>query len=410
MRINANTDSSIYKSFLNAINKPTNASSRLTLQGDSIDLSSLGKGLAGKLVIRNNDVATNDMNSVNSLSDPSMRLMGKSLVEVKEMLEEMKTLAESAQDSSLSWDDRIDLQIEMTYLQAKLHNKIYNMGMSVADPSRAGTFIDFNILDQRDRTIMFLEEMRAGGPIANRGNITNFADDSPVSRIIQYAKTDFELDENGYLKMRDELFSALPEDTMISLDETLKGFSNWLYPTTNLTDEEIKANLGLSLLDAGSAAESLAAIQEQIGTLTEVEAEFNRLATVDPTVIYQYEGSDTSAQGLFLTVLGLMKHRSEDDDGQSKDPLDVRLVKANDPIGNLFAKIDKVLKDKVYASLGFGDLYKNEQKPKGISPEQLAIIEKTRAKAIARDASREHYEKPLDIPILDLESAATKTL
>lgn len=409
MRINENSDSSAYRLFLNAFHNRTEPSSRWTLRGDALNLSPFGKGLAGKLVVRSGGIATKSMDSVGSLSDSSMRLMGTSLIEVKEVLEKMKELTEKAKDSQLSWDERIDLQIEMAEQQAILHEKTHNMGMSLAQPDNAGTFIDGNILEQRDRVIAFLENMRATGPASDeaQGNITYFDSNGGLVSMVGYYSTDFELDENGYLKMRDDLFDALPESSMTSLEETFTRFANRFYPANDMTDEEIFENMGLSLLDSGNAAESAAKIQGQLDALTEVEAEFNRLATVDPTVTRQYENALRSEGGLFQTVLGLMQYQAKGADEISKDPLDVRLTGADDPIGGLFMKIDKLFKDKIYSSLGLGDVYRNEQKPTGISPEQLALIEEIKAKIAARDADKADKGIQEESPLakLDIQSA-----
>lgn len=416
MRINGKPDAAAYRLFRDlGKGQPESASNR-GLQSDALKLSASGRKLAGKLVIRNSIIATKDMDSVNSLSDPSMRQIGKSLIEVREILEEMKTLTETALDTKLSRNKRIDLQIEMVELQARLHQKIYNMGMSIAQPEHAGSFIDSNILEQRDRIVIFLKKMQGEGfgSIEERCNNPydnpNSNPQGALSAIFRYHTTDFELDENGFLKMRDDLFNNASEYLIASLESTLSSFSNQLFPKGDRTDEETLKDLRLSLLDSGNAVKSAAAIQEQLDAFTAIEAEFNRLATADPTVTHNYDNNGKSGQGGFQTLLGLMKYRSEDADGIPKDPLDIRLTETNDPIGKLFMKIDAVLKDKIYGSVGMGDIRKKEQKPKGINPEQLAIIEEARARQHAMIVVNEERQKESPLPTLDSQSAATKTL
>ena len=110
MKIQRNHDPSLYKSFFNSSNQTSNLFGQTLLQRDTVSLS-LNRA------IRRGGTTIGGMDSIRSLSDPSMRLTGKSIIEVKETLEKMKTLSEKAGSKSLSWEDRIGLQIEMTKLQ-----------------------------------------------------------------------------------------------------------------------------------------------------------------------------------------------------------------------------------------------------------------------------------------------------
>ena len=103
-----------------------------------------------------------------------------------------------------------------------------------------------------------------------------------------------------------------------------------------------------------------------------------------------------------------MKYHSYKDNGEPKDRLDVRLVDPKDPIGKLFAKIDKVFKDKIFSSIGFGEVYKNTEKAKGVNPEQLASIEVSKMKMAEKDAQitvqKALEDKKYEIPLLHLET------
>ena len=404
MKIQRNHDPSLYKSFFNSISQKTNLLGRASSQRDTVSLS-LNRA------IRRGGTTIGGMDSIRSLSDPSMRLTGKSIIEVKETLEKMKTLSEKAGSKSLSWEDRIGLQIEMTKLQQELYEKTYGMGMSLARPDKAGdipSLADFNIYEQSTRTVNFLEKLLSGGSavIKKQGNITVFANGSEN---VFFCTSDFELDENGCLKIGDDLFNSIPDLTKSMLGDMLtrQADSHSLLPKW-MSDEDIMKNITLSLLDSEKAIESMGKIDEQMDALKEIEAEFNRLAIVDPNVNHEYKSIDSLNEKIFFTPLGVMKYHSYKDNGEPKDRLDVRLVDPKDPIGKLFAKIDKVFKDKIFSSIGFGEVYKNTEKAKGVNPEQLASIEVSKMKMAEKDAQitvqKALEDKKYEIPLLHLET------
>ena len=394
MRIYRNNDpSSLYKSLFREIRYQNDSPLRLMLQGDKLGFSSTGKRLAAKLVIRNGEIATNNRDSVKSLSDPSMRLLGESIIEVKEVLEKIKTLSEKAQDSKFSRDERIDLQIEMADLQLELYEKTYSMGIDLAQPDKVGTKrLHQDIIEQHARTVFFLEKMRSGGSatIANRGNMVGSTENTEMVKI---CTSDYVLDENGYLKLNDDLFNALSDSMKMSMDDTLTRKANMerLFPKW-ISDEDVMGNMNLLLLDSESATKSTQKIQEKLSILKEVEAEFNRLATVDPKVDREYATDGSFNNRLFLTQMGVMKYKSYNSNGEPQDPLDVRLVETKDPISKLFSKIDKIFKDNIYSSLGYGNVYKNMEKAKGINPAQMAIIEGLKEKSIEHALIEERVE------------------
>ncbi|MDR3076142.1 MAG: hypothetical protein LBU26_02475, partial [Synergistaceae bacterium] len=115
----------------------------------------------------------------------------------------------------------------------------------------------------------------------------------------------------------------------------------------------------------GSAGKTGEKIQEQIDDLKVAEAEFNRMASVDPTVINEHKAAGSLKNGLLHTRLGIMEQNPQ-------NTLDVRLTEVNDPIGRLFKKIDRLFKENIIKSLGFSDGLM--AKSSGINAEQLAKI------------------------------------
>lgn len=142
MRINGNNPQLIYKTIVS-----DRQGSRRTLPSDIFRFSTLGRGLAGKMTVRGNAAATSSLDSVNSLSDPNMRRMGQSIIEVKEILLSMKSMAERALDEGLSSDERISLQIEMTKMQLTLYEKTYGMSYGTARPDYPHPFANPDVLN-----------------------------------------------------------------------------------------------------------------------------------------------------------------------------------------------------------------------------------------------------------------------
>ena len=341
--------------------------------------------------IRRGGTTIGGRDAINSLSDPSMRLAGNSIIEVKETLEKMKNLSEKATNSSLSFDDRVDLQIEMTRLQQELYEKTYGMGLGLARPNEAGDIsklVNFSVYEQGARTVLFLEKLRSGNLSGTIGkdNVKVFADGTES---VSFFTSDFELDENGYLKINDVLFNNIPDLSKSMLGDMLDRIaeSGALLPKW-MSDQDVIANITLSLLDPRAASKSMSLINEQLDVLKSIETEFNHLASIDPTITYEYKKNASLNSEFFWTPLGIMKHQNEKNNGSLKDHADVRLVDPKDPIGKIFAKIDKLFKDKIFSSIGFGDVYKNTEKSIGISPDQLAHIEEARRKIAEKESQK----------------------
>lgn len=409
MKIQRNYDPSLlYKSLYREVKHQNNSPLRLMLQGDKLGLSSAGRQLAAKFVARNGEITTNNRESVKSLSDPSMRLLGKSITEVKEVLERIKALSIKAQGDKFSREERIDLQIEIADLQLELYEKTYGMGMELAQPGKTGTTrLHQDIVEQHARIVFSLGKLRSGGSatIARRGNIVTSSENMEMVKI---STSDYELDENGYLKLNDDLFSALSDSIKMSMGDTLtsKASMERLF-SKSMSDEDVIEGMNLSLLDPASAVKSTQKIQEQLNALTEAEAEFHRLATVDPKIDYGHTTGDSLNNRLFQTQLGMMKYKSRNSDGEPKDPFDVRLTETKDPISKIFSKIDKIFKDEIYSSLGYGEFYKNTEKAKGVNPVQMAIIEELKKKSMESTPSVERIDYPtlaLDKTIMKLGS------
>jgi hypothetical protein len=337
---------------------------------DNAFFSASGRAFAGKLVINTGNIATGSLNSARSLSDPSMRLMGQSIIEVGEILEKMKTLADQASDSELSRDERIDMQIEMINLQVELYEKAYGMGLSLAQAG-PDVWTGGDIYAWRNDAITRLERMRKYGSDTPNDVVIDLYDSSGKKNgtMVTFSVGDFELDEDGGLKIRDDIFELLPDSQKSSLDNILHMFAggNSFFTRGGQSGEDLVKNWSLSLLSHDSAEKTGEKIAEQISLLKEVEAEFNRMATVDPRVASELSAAGTQGNGSLRTRLGIMTHNPE-------NPLDVRLSDTDDPIGRFFQKLDRVFKDKIVKAFGYVENSACLGKASGVSAAQLEKI------------------------------------
>lgn len=389
MRIHGNNPQLIYK----AIVSNRQGSLRFTPSSDIFRFSALSRGLAGKLTVRCNAVATSSLDSVKSLSDPNMRRMGQSIIEVKEILFNMKSLAEGALDENLSCDERISLQIEMAKIQLTMYEKTYGMSYGTARPDYPHPFANPDVLNQYHHIINGLKNYGSDGKSTGRTILDLYSSDGrKIGDMICFYESDFILDKNGMIKMRNDVFNSLPDKFKINIDDMLESAlrsSFGGFATETESAREMLSAMNISLLDSMSAADTLSKIDEQIEALGEIEAEFNSLATLDPTVSRTTRAAHNLPKGFFSTALGMMRYAPSGRD-ETKNRSDIRLTKADDPIGRLFKKLDEVFKDQIYGALGFGELYKSNKIAKGISPEQLTLIQEAKERL-----SKEHAKVDL---------------
>jgi hypothetical protein len=84
---------------------------------DSLFLSDIGK----KLSLNAGESSSLTKKRKIEITDPLLKLMDKSMSQVKDILERMRELAIVAQDKKLSDIDRVNLQIEIEDLKRVLH-------------------------------------------------------------------------------------------------------------------------------------------------------------------------------------------------------------------------------------------------------------------------------------------------
>lgn len=337
--------------------------------GDDMAISSLGSNLAGKIRFKTDFSILSSATETN----PNIRLMNRSTKEVGNLLEEMQTLAEQALDESLSEENRIDLQIQMTRLQAQLFKKTHTMSLELASKSSNNFNMNqLNSIDYDERlTLKMLERKRErlyGEEVANNGKL--LIEERTIMRVEASPQTrDFievTVDkESGCLvpgKFIDR--EDLGGGTFLT-GETYAG--ELIAAGKVITDEERMTKISLSLMDAKSAKDSAGKIGRNLADLAKMQADFKaELGQLDMSaaVVSAVLPETQSAANSVGTALGLMvaaqSHYGEDV-LHGRDPIsaDVRLTDANDPAGSIFQRLDIFFKDKINKRLGISELWNN---------------------------------------------------
>lgn len=283
--------------------------------GDALDLSRLGKGLAGNLKIS----GTENEGVSESLKDPSMRLMKRSLGEVSRILEEMRAASKTAEDKTLSDKERVDLQVQMTHLQAELYRKTYGMSVSLAKTSpQAGESLGADAMERLD---------------AEEEQIAMMLTEADPAELVKTGGASSQTSDAG----RREDGSTKP-----------------------LTAGERMLRNGANLLSADNAKESTKKIQKQIDTLTRLQREFDDLARENPAAEVRENAIVVNGPGEYATKLGLVS-QAEASTGNRTPGFDLRLKSSTGSIAQLFRKVDVFFKDDVYDTLGFGEVWRDLQ-------------------------------------------------
>lgn len=343
----------------------------LQLNRDSFNLSGLASNLAGKLRT-SGDYSITDAATE---TDPTLKLMNRSMKEVGNLLEEMKTLAEQAQDESLSDEDRIDMQIQMTKLQAQLYRKTYGMSLEMAGKeSDLFRTSQLNAIDyDEELTIKMLERERArirsGGTTDGEGTL--LVEDRVKLRIENGPET-WGLTEGTYDAATG---TFVPGKAKEDLGEgtyavTGRNAQKMIESGEVLTDEERMARNSLSLMDTKSAKASTEKIEKRIQGLTDMQAELKEADAASKNAAsgdanYSILGG-TQSENSVMTSLGMMKATQDEYGknplkGRDLDAADVRLQNTQDPMGKMFQKLDAFFKDKVHQSLGLGGMWDSAQ-------------------------------------------------
>ena len=130
-------------------------------QSDVLSISGGGAALAGRLRVPG-DGFTAEKNAASRR--PEVNMMRRTMSEEERILGKMKEISSAAADANLSTDDRVDLQIRLTKLQAQLYKKTHGMSVEAASKGGSRNFNPnlLNAVDYDERmTIKLLERERA---------------------------------------------------------------------------------------------------------------------------------------------------------------------------------------------------------------------------------------------------------
>jgi hypothetical protein len=345
------------------------AGANLAFSGAHLNISEAGMSLAGKLRVSNEKIPS---------TGTEANLMTQTISEVENILKEMKTLASVAEDETISDERRIDMQIQMTKLQAQLYKKIYGMSLELASKGGSGNF-NANLVNAVDydenMTIKLLERERvrltngegleSGESVLLEQRVALRAENGPESYGLKEMYFDEEL---GKVVVSDEWsVKSLQDGTTLI---TGQRASDLIGSGKVISDEDRLAQNNLSLMDPESAKKSAKKLQRQLtkvermsGSLTKELESASGVGLAD----YNKAVAAPDAQSNAVMVgMGLMRSRQTDFGenplrGKDLDSADVRLASANGAYGEIYQKLDDFLKDGIHKTVGLGGLWDNIQ-------------------------------------------------
>jgi hypothetical protein len=317
------------------------------LVSDSLSISGYGVTLAGKL------------HSNEPSSDTEVNLMERTISEVGKILKKMKTLSTAAEDESISDEERIDMQIQMTKLQSQLYKKTYGMSVEIASKGGNRNF-NTNLLNAIDydesMTIKLLERERAritnggafesGDQLLLEQRVPIRIENDPESQGLKEAYLD---KKTGNLAISDEWSMKSIEEGTVQI--TGQRAIDLIGSDKVISDEDRLARNNLSLMNSKSAKASTKKIQNQIVSLENISYEIKELKNKNSLL-----SVDTSLMRSQQNGFGENPLSAHD-----LDSADIRLTVASDEKGKMYQKLDAFLKDRLHKNLGLGDLWDDIQ-------------------------------------------------
>lgn len=341
--------------------------------GDIVNISGQGMALSGKLRGGGDGLT---VEKPPASQNPEVNLMKRTISEAEKILHKMLDISSAASGKNLSADERIDMQIQMTKLQAQLYKKTYGMSVDIASKGDNRNFTPnlLNAIDYDEKmTIKMLERERArlqtGGATQNSDvllleqRVATRVENTPQSHGLKEMYFDKEL---GKLTVLDEWSMQQGEDGAIAI--TGARARDLAQSSKVISDGDRLARANLSLLSEESSRTSAEKVQRQIAGLKKMASELENVETTAAGETVATSGASSSEAGhdSVVTAVGMMRSRQASFAknplaGHDLDSADVRLESAQGATGKMFQKLDVFLKDSVHKSLGLGGMWDNVQ-------------------------------------------------
>jgi len=362
MRINA-ADTNLSSNTANSsANQAQQKITNLFMPGNYQDSYSFSS-LAGKLRVQGNPVTAESVTKPGD--DKTLRMMEEQMSVVGRILVQQKKLAEMAKDETLSDLDRMDLQIEMSELQRKLTAETRRLSMQLAgmSPSEIYNGLSFFLspydaqgepgkLEKARERIVNGEEwdlsevlMMDVGPAIMRGKDE---EDTMMMRFVEDIGGKLVAVKDDSLPTVSDYLEMLNIINIMDVESAAKGEERIDKQIQNLAEmkealvrfrEEYGGNPKTSQNSAPSTPEVIGTIEleeERKAAETKPEQERKTVETELGTWVYETDSSGN-------TVLS-----------------DPRLQNPSSPLGQLFARLESLFKDKIEKSLGMRNPFDSE--------------------------------------------------
>lgn len=378
MRVNAgNTDMSRHLAgAVNSSAKNNPNSFVISSSKDSVNVSKMG----GRLGTQGNFFIRWDRPITKPGDDPALKLMDKSISSVGRVLEQMRSIAELAQDERLSDLDRMDLQIEMDRLQKQVTVETHRMSLVMAGKSEReiSELLEGAESQQENGVLQRARERILKGEkwdVAEK--LEPIMELKEVHVITAGERKVFQIQKGESFELPSEID---PKDSVI-----LK-IHDWARSEFVVTDDkseptvrqQLEMGSNILLMDAKSAEKGRERIEKQLDELLKTREAFAQFYVKNADELQQADQGDGGLSHAEVEELAssanqdrmeresqLSENLSESlNEGQEKkihsrlglmvysNELDPRLVRPQNRTGAMFAKIESLFKDKIARALG----------------------------------------------------------
>jgi len=342
MRINA-ADTNLSSNTANSsVNQAQQKITNRFMPGNYQDSYSFSS-LAGKLRVQGNPVTAESVTKPGD--DKTLRMMEEQMSVVGRILAQQKNLAEMAKDETLSDLDRMDLQIEMSELQRKLTAETRRLSMQLAGMSPSEIYKELAPLLSPSTEQGMLERARERIVNGEEWDVAEAVLFDPAS----FDRTVASLASDGDVTAR--IADELKTELVTVKDESFPTVSDYL-----------EAMNAVIIMDVESAAKGEERIDKQIQNLAEMKEEFVRFREEYGGNPKTMQSSAASAPEVIGTIESEQERKTvetelgtwtyEANSSGSANLSDPRLRNPSSPLGQLFARLESLFKDKIEKSLG----------------------------------------------------------
>lgn len=292
----------------------------------------------------------------------TVALIAMSVQDVGDTMERMRSISKLAEDSSISKEDRLTLQAEMTSLQADLFRGVYRMGLKECGLLSKKTIEEYLAeIDRYEASCMAVIDRERGriadgadaGPFTDNGDGTFSADflgSCPCYLAgLSYDYTDYGVNVTGDLESLTRLYDECDE---------------------KLSFEDFTDQSKLSVMSAEDAAWTTDSLDKRMDELLKKVESISSLYEQ----LKEREAQDPVTPDSEVPVLVgeekklMLNHETPT---ASFFISDIRIIKPKNPSQMVFKIADAFLKDELFEKLGFSDLILNRN-PK--NPDEIFSV------------------------------------